>query len=78
MNRRKFILSVSSSMLFYLFYKYLPLINLNTLNDLSKYTLKELGGYKMSDLYGVKINGSKMMNQNQEEKHRWFFPWLWR
>jgi hypothetical protein len=77
MNRRNFLLGVSSGMLFLIFDKFISSIRVNTLNDLSKYTLKELGGYKMSKLYGARINGPKMM-KGQEEKHWWFFPWLWK
>jgi hypothetical protein len=75
MDRRNFLLGLSSCLLFFIFDKLTPLIRVNTLNDLSKYTLKELGGYKMSELYGMKISGPKIKEQ---EIHRWFLPWLWR
>jgi hypothetical protein len=77
MDRRNFLLSVSSCLLFFLMDKLTPLINVNVLNDLNKYTFKELGGYKLLELYGVKISGSKMKGKELEERQRWFLPWLW-
>jgi hypothetical protein len=76
MDRRNFLLSVSSYLLFSFMNKIADRLKLNMPEGLGKHKLNELYHYKMSDLYHVKMNPNMNGVAQTTKKNSWYLPFM--